>query len=275
MKLFLTIILIFSFVSNISADYSGKRILVTASTGALGEAISYSLAAEGYNMIIAGRNDERLEALKKRLEAKNRKITVDTAIIDFSNHKTIEESAKKFSKTQINGIVLITPRSILTKDDIPSSQEWSKAFAETFIEPLEVVRLFSPKLSNNSSIVVISGASSKNYLPNYPNTNVIKLAWVGEIKNLMHFFAPQKIRANVVSPGVILTQHHRDNIKKKATMNNITFDEQIARDTSSIPMKSYGTTDDVSSLVLFLLSNKAGHLNGTNILLDGGESNNY
>jgi 3-oxoacyl-[acyl-carrier protein] reductase len=251
-----------------------NRVMITAATGALGEAISNGLAAEGYELIIAGRNQTKLDDLQKRLQAKYKR-DIQTVIIDFSDTVTIEEAAKKLEQQAIKGLVLIGPRPSLSKNNIPSKEEWSKVFAETFIAPLEVIRLFSPQIQNNGSVVVIAGNSSKNYLPNYPNTNVMRLAWIGEVKNLVQFFAERKVRVNVISPGPILTSHHRDKIKEKSIANKISFEEQLARDVSSIPLKSYGATEDVVNIISFLLSRKSGHLNGTNTVLDGGESTAY
>jgi len=252
-----------------------NTIMVTAATGALGNAICEQLALEGYDLLIAGRNSEKTDALKKMLTSKYQEVHVQSVIIDFSDTKTIEDAAKQVSPDSIKGIVLIGPRPLLSKNDIPDKSEWAKIFAETFIAPLEVVRLFTPHLQDNSSIVVISGNSSKNYMPSYPNTNVIRLAWTGEVKNLAHFLGSRKIRVNAISPGVILTQHHIERIKIQAASNNVTFEEQLAKETAAVPLKSYGKTEDLGNLISFLLSEKSAHLNGTNTLLDGGESNAY
>ena len=267
--------LFFSIYVNASEHSPKNAIIVTAATGAFGNAVCSTLASEGYDLIIAGRNQQKLTDLENKLKTQYKDITIQSIIIDFSDVKTIEDAAKQISKISIHGIVLIGPRPVLSKDVIPSKEEWSQAFSETFIAPLEVLRLFGPQIQDNGSIVVISGNSSKNYLPSSPNTNVIRLAWSGEVKNLTHFFGGRKIRVNAISPGAILTQFHQEKIKEKALLNNLTFEEQLAKDTSAIPLKSYGKTEDVANLITFLVSAKSAHLNGANILLDGGESNAY
>jgi len=276
MKRKIGIMIVLLFLSTFfSIAEARNTIMVTAATGSLGNAICEQLALEGYDLLIAGRNPEKIDALRKMLTSKYQEVHVQSVIIDFSDTKTIEDAAKQVSPDSIKGIVLIGPRPLLSKNGIPDKSEWAKIFAETFIAPLEVVRLFRPHLQDNSSIVVISGNSSKNYMPSYPNTNVIRLAWTGEVKNLAHFFGGRKIRVNAISPGVILTQHHIERIKIQADSNNITFQEQLAKETAAVPLKSYGKTEDLGNLISFLLSAKSTHLNGTNTLLDGGESNAY
>ncbi len=273
-KIFCTFLL-FIFSINSSTYSQSNTIMITAATGAFGEAVSFSLAADGYNLIIAGRNQEKLDDLQKRLKAQYKQVSVQSIIIDFSDTKTIEDAVKHITNNSIKGVVLIGPRPLLSKNDIPSKEEWARTFSETFIGPLEVIRIFGPLIQGNGSIVIISGNSSKNYLSNYPNTNVMRLAWAGEVKNLVQFFANRKIRVNAISPGPIFTKHHEEKIKEKAESSKITVEEQLAKDTASIPLKAYGKPEDVTNLISFLLSNKSGHVNGTNILLDGGESTAY
>ncbi|MCC8484060.1 MAG: SDR family oxidoreductase [Rickettsia endosymbiont of Labidopullus appendiculatus] len=276
MRNFITIFtLIFCFSTYTIADSSSNTVLVTGSTGAFGEAISSSLASEGYNLLITGRNEKKLKSLKNKLQTKYPSTKVETLKIDFSDFKTIKAAANKTDGVSLKAVVLIGPRPSLRKNGFPSTEEWSEEFKKTFIAPLEVLRTFGEKIENNGSIVIISGSSSKNYLPNYQNTNVLRLAWIGEVKNLVQFFAVRKIRVNAVSPGIILTEYHKKRIEEKAKLNNTTFQAQLSLDTAAIPLRSYGHTDDVANLISFLLSDKSAHLNGSNILLDGGESTAY
>lgn len=72
----------------------------------------------------------------------------------------------------------------------------------------------------------------------------------------MYFFSPQKIQVNVISPIIILTQYHATNIKQHAQENGINFEEQVKKETSTIPLKSYRKVEDLAYLVSFLLSKK-------------------
>jgi len=184
--------IIYFFIFFLVIHAEGSTILVTAATGGLGEAISMHLASEGCDLILAGRNPVKLDALKSKIRNEYAGVELESVLIDFSDTKTIPESAIKFEKDSIDGIVLIGPRPSLSKKNIPSKEEWSACFNETFIAPLEVVRSFEEKIKDGGSIVVMSGSTSKSYMPNYPNTNVIRLAWTGEVKNLACFFGKRK-----------------------------------------------------------------------------------
>lgn len=270
-KGFSLFLLLFLFSSNSMA----KTVLITAATGSFGQAISNAFADEGYHLVLAGRNKHKLEQLKKDIKRKHTSIHISLAIIDFSNVSNISKNLFSRNIDMLDGVVLIGPRPALPKTEIPTPEEWSRNFNHCFIAPVETLKQLTVKLKQGASIVIISGNSSVNYLPDYPNTNVIRLAWTGEVKNLMHHFAPKKIRVNAISPGPILTQHHIQKIQKEANDRNITYTQRMDQKTKTIPLQKYGSLADVSNLVTFLVSQKSAHLNGTNIPLDGGFSNSY
>jgi len=66
---------------------------------------------------------------------------------------------------------------------------------DCFISPLEVVRVLKPRLKPESSVVIISGVASAYYIPAYANSNVLRVMWSAEIKNLAAQLAPQKVPA--------------------------------------------------------------------------------
>ncbi len=243
--------------------------LITAATGALGEAISTELAAQGHDLVLAGRNSEKLQKLQEKIKQQYPNSVIQTLVVDFSDLQTLQ-NLDQSSLPALEGVVLIGPRPDLPHQGIPSIAQWQKAFQETFIAPLETLRSLTPNLKAKGSIVVISGVTSKIHMPGYLNSNVIRLAWTGEVKNLVNVLANQNIRVNAVSPGPILTPHHHKRLQDKAAAGGRSFEEQLALESAAIPSGEYGKTEDVAQLVSFLLSAQAKHINGANIVLDGG-----
>lgn len=141
--------------------------------------------------------------------------------------------------------------------------------------PLETLKSFSNRLVDNSNVVVMSGLSSKYLLSGYSNTNVLRIAWNAEIKNLSKHFGKKNIRINAISPGIIMTNHHQDRIKLKAKKNGVSYEKQLELDSSIVPLNNFGKPIDVANLVSFLISTKSKHINGSNIALDGGQATSY
>lgn len=145
----------------------------------------------------------------------------------------------------------------------------------TFVGPLEVIKRFAPKLVNGSSIVIISGITSKIHLTNYFNTNVLRLTWFRKLKNLTNFLSYNSIRINSISPGIILTKFNIEKIQAKAIGNNISFKAHLDKDTECLPFKQYGQVKNISDLTMFLLNEKSLHINSENFALDKGQNNCY
>jgi NAD(P)-dependent dehydrogenase (short-subunit alcohol dehydrogenase family) len=192
-----------------------NTIMVTAATSELGQTICDHLGQQGYDLVATGRNQDKLDKLISQLKNNYPEINVSSAIIDFEEPNTIVSSVAKLDNIQLKGIVLIGPKPDLGNSAMPSKEQWQNAFYTTFVTPLETIRLFAPQLENNSSIVIISGITSHSYIPSYPNHNVMRMAWRGEVKNLAHAYAERGIRSNVISPWLITTPSKEKNLVKK------------------------------------------------------------
>ena len=245
------------------------HILVSAATGALGSEIAKKFASEGYNVVLLDRSNDKLIKLKKELEHQY-KINVQINVVDYNNFA----STKLQKLPRLSGAVIIPPRTIFKNKLIPEAAEWQLAVNEGFIGPLELIRNITDNMNSNSSIVIISGVTSKSYMPNYPNTNVIKQMWGGEVKNLCNQFAG-KIRFNVVSPGVILTDFNKSKITERGEKLGKPYEQQLIDETSVIPSRQYGKPEDVSSFIHYLIINAPSYLNCDNIALDGGINASY
>jgi NAD(P)-dependent dehydrogenase (short-subunit alcohol dehydrogenase family) len=81
--------------------------------------------------------------------------------------------------------------------------------------------------------------------------------------------APQGIRVNAVCPGPIDTRMIHD-ITKQVSPNNPEAVE--ARYAGSIPLRRFGTAEEVANVVLFLLSDLASNVTGSQYVVDGGRS---
>jgi 3-oxoacyl-[acyl-carrier protein] reductase len=260
---------------NSFADAS-KLYLITAATSGIGYSVCETLASNGHELILAGRDIKKLETLKTHLE-KSYKGKFEIATFDYTDIESIQNMGKTLENKKINGVVIIPPRPQIPTKDIPSPDQWSDMVKNCFAAPLEIIHQIIPSLQPEGSIVIIDGITSQQYIPAYANSNVLRLMWVGESKNLSYLaqLTSKKIRSNLVSPGAILTDFQINKIKSKALDAKRTYDEQLKLDTSDIPLERYGQPSDVANTVLFLLSNHSKHINGINLILDGGFNKSY
>lgn len=75
-----------------------KTFMVTAATGSLGKAICEKFALDGHNLVLAGRNEKKVEKLKRELAQKYPQILIYSVLIDFSKRKNIKQTCQNFFK---------------------------------------------------------------------------------------------------------------------------------------------------------------------------------
>ena len=241
----------------------GKTILITGASSGIGKATAIECSKMGANLIITGRNEDRLiETFNNLNEGCHKMIVADITNEDDSN--TI---VKKIPL--LDGVVHCAGVSghflflFLKKNDV------EKMFNINYFSTLYLMQsiIKSKKIKNNSSIVFITSTSGivSSYIGGslYSST---KGALNGLIKGLALELATKKIRVNSVMPSMINTP-----IMDNSPLSKEDFDN----DKELYPLKRYGTPEEVAYAVIYLLSDAAMWITGTNLLMDGGRSASY
>src|SRR3990167_432112 len=133
-----------------------RRLLITGATGEIGSSLSKFFSKQDIYLILAGRNIDKLNDLKKSLSPHTAEIVL--AQIDYndsSSYKNIENSIDN----KLNGVVLIPPRISQTQNCMLSKEEWIDVFQNVFINPLEFFKTLIPLLvsGGSSKVVILSG----------------------------------------------------------------------------------------------------------------------
>jgi 3-oxoacyl-[acyl-carrier protein] reductase len=81
---------------------------------------------------------------------------------------------------------------------------------------------------------------------------------------------PFGVRVNGIAPGYIATRMRWEVVQDRAAANGSTFDDEIADDVRSVPLRRYGTGADVAGAVAFLASEDASYITGHVIDVNGG-----
>lgn len=249
-----------------------KTYLITLATSGIGQATAEELASQGHNLILLGRDSDKLSTLSDSLRA-----NFGRPFPYFSSDYEKENFYPNFDSLsmQIDGLVIIPMRPQLPYNEIPTINEWEDVIRRSYLIPLEFIRRLHSRLNANGSIVVISGISSVDFVPQYANSNVIRLMWSGEIKNLASQLSSYGIRVNAVSPGLVSTQYTLNQLEKKGREQKKTLAQMIESTKATFPLGQIVTPQEVARAVHFLLSESAAAINGSNIRLDGGSSRSY
>ncbi|MEO8133410.1 MAG: SDR family oxidoreductase [Betaproteobacteria bacterium] len=259
-----------------------KTVLMTGATGGIGLAVCKRLAESGYSLLVCARDSARLQTLCAEL-SNTFPGKYSWLSVDMRNDDSINQFATELSATKVilDGAVLMPPQDPPTNDPLPTSEKWREILQNSFIGPLallkEVIAAMKPDLANGrrSKIVIVSGISSAQVMGHYALSNVIRCAWLAEAKTLAFALGDRGIHVNTLSLGGTLTPGYTASVQKRAANAGLTFEQRLDEETSNVPLRKYGSPDEVAAAVAGLLSDFSDHMTGLNILHDGGFTRAY
>jgi len=234
-----------------------KSILVTGASSGLGKQIALSLDEMGAQVIISGRNSERLQETFSLLRG-SKKICLQA---DLSDEKQIEEIALKVCS--LDGVV----HSAGVTSHIPArligSKQINEIFVINYLAPVFLTRqlIKKRKINKGASMVFLSSIATKH--PYFGGGIYIssKTAVEGYAKTLALELASDRIRVNVISPAVI----HTPMLDKTADTISVEALEKLR----AVHPLGFGSPEDVANTVAFLISDASKWITGENIRLGG------
>jgi len=237
---------------------NGKTIFVTGASSGIGRAIAIESSKMGANVIITGRNEERLKKTYYLLKGSGHGLIV----ADLSVKEDIERLHKELpvidGLVNCAGLTKVAPFSFATRDS------FEEVMNVNFFAPIELTRLLvkSKKISKGGSIVFISSITGV-YCSFVASSiySASKGAINGLVKGVALDLAPKGIRVNSVNPGMIETDILSD---------SAITEDQLKEDMKRYPLGRYGKPEEVANAVIYLLSDAASWTTGSNLLIDGG-----
>jgi len=242
-------------------NFTDKNVVITGGTTGIGLATAKAFINAGANVWITGRNAENLQ--KASAEINNPKLK--TVVSDTSNlagiavlEKSISESGSKLDVLFLNaGIAVFTTIDQVTEADFDAQ------FNTNVKGHFFTVQKLSPYLVNGASVIFTSStvATATNIGTSVYSATKGALNKIAQIA--ANEFAERKIRVNIISPGPIQTPGLEGVLNAEAK-------EQIATLTA---LQRLGQPYEIAKTVLFLASDDASFITGTEIVADGGYLN--
>jgi NAD(P)-dependent dehydrogenase (short-subunit alcohol dehydrogenase family) len=237
---------------------TGKTILITGASSGIGRSIAVECSKMGAEVIITGRNEDRLNETMSLMNGMSHKKIVS----DLSSENNISELVE--SLPLLDGVVHSAGIALPKPFHFYSNENIDLVMSVNFQAPLLITQLLfkSKKLTKQSSVVFISSISGV-WVSSFGSSlySASKGAINGLVKGLAIEFASREIRVNSVNPGMIDTNIYSE---------GIISEEQLKEDSKKYPLKRYGKPEEVAYAVIYLLSDASAWVTGSNLLIDGG-----
>jgi NAD(P)-dependent dehydrogenase (short-subunit alcohol dehydrogenase family) len=251
-------------MNNTPFSLNGKLILITGASSGIGRQCAITCSLMGASVVLLGRDRERLEETLSLMDNTDKHLL---CVVDLIEYDKVAEEIQKIvaEKGKLSGLVNCAGISTTLPLIAVSPQKMEQFFGTNVIGAVNLTR-FVIKASNFSdtggSIIFISsvmGVVGENGKSLYSMT---KGALIAAVKSMSVELAPKSIRINAVSPGVVETPMSKNAIYSRN-------EESLSKIKSLHPL-GLGQPEDVANACVFLLSDAARWITGTNLIVDGG-----
>lgn len=253
-----------------------KTAVVVGAGKGLGKAVAEALAAEGVNLAICGRDENRLveveEALRQRFG-----IRVAARPCDVTKREEIE-FFKRFVREQFGTCHILFTNAggpPPGKVDTFNTDDFRQALELNLLSAIELINAFLPFMKEQKwgRILASSSITVKQPIPTLALSNVSRVGLVAYIKSLARETAHLNISANVLAPGYIMTERVQKLLEERSVKEHITYEQAMQNLLNSIPAGRIGDPREFGALCAFLASEQAAFITGETFLIDGGMYN--
>lgn len=254
---------------------AGKVAVITGGGSGIGKGAALRLAMNGARIALLDRMTDKAEAVKRQIEELGGEAAVFET--DVSIPEMVEESINRaaerfgrvdivFANAGINGVW--APLEELTPE------EWDRTMSINLKGTFLTVKYAVPHLKQNGggSIIINSSVNGTRMFSNTGASaySASKAGQIAFMKMVALELAPFRIRVNAICPGATDTNIGQNTVVSES-LSAVSIPVVFPK--GNLPLTGRpGTIEQCGDLVLFLASDEASHITGTDIFIDGAES---
>lgn len=253
--------------------------LIAGGTSGIGLAAAKRLAVDGFAVAIGGRSADRAREAEAAVAAVAPGATVVAVPLDTGDDASVA-AAVDLVVTRLGALDAVVncvgsaPSG--TFDAVPSA-DWASALDSKVIGAVRVMQAALPHLRQSAAgrIVNVAGSAGKEPAAAMAVAGAANGAMLAMTRAAATQLAPEGIAVNAVAPGPTQTGRWDSLVHAAAARDSVSVEAADERMRSSMPTGRPTSPDEVAALIAFLLSLDAGHIMGTVITIDGGQSKGY
>jgi NAD(P)-dependent dehydrogenase (short-subunit alcohol dehydrogenase family) len=257
-----------------AGELAAKVALVTGAGSGIGRAAALLLAREGAEVGLVGRTESELEQVAGEIAAHGGRAHV--LVADVSDATQVEDAVARLQRrTQRLDIVFANAgvNGVWAPLEELSIEDWQETLAINLHGTFYTIKYAAPALKRQGGSVIV--CASVNGTRMFSNTGATayacsKAAQAALVKMLAVELGPHRVRVNVICPGAIDTEI--DDNTSRQHLDRLGLPVKFPEGQIPLTGKAPGKAAQVAELVLFLASERSGHISGSEIWIDGAQS---
>ena len=238
-------------MENKNFSLKNKRILITGASSGIGRQAAISFAARGAELVLTGRDTQRLQDTLDNLAGRGHQIfSGDLTSSEFRS--TLSEQAQK-----IDGLLHCAGKQKLCPVRQLNENFMNEIYNVNFLAPVMLTQglLQKNNINNGGSIIFLLSTAAHIGTSGVAPYSSMKAGLIGMIKCLALEVAKRKIRVNGISPSAVATP---------------IWDATLLENQKKRHPLGLGLPEDVANAAIYLMSNESRWITGTSLVMNGG-----
>jgi 3-oxoacyl-[acyl-carrier protein] reductase len=258
-------------------EFDNKVVVVTGGSRGIGRAIAAAFAREGAQTVLAASSAQNLAAVTKAIAEGSgphvlEPVTVAADLRELTGCEAVVAAVRERCKRcdiLVNNAGATQAGNFL---DLPDST-WIDGYALKLFGCVRMTRLLWPMLKETQGHVVnIIGIAARTPGADFLIGGSVNAAMANFSKGLAQLGKRDGVNVNVIHPGTTDTDRTQELLARRAAASGRAIEELRREILAKDGLRRLGHPDDIASVALFLCAERARHIQGTAIAIDGGAS---
>lgn len=246
-------------------DFSNATALIVGGGSGIGKEIAIALCKNGANVIITGRNEDKLNAVKEKIDILGKGLcsSISSDVRSEESVKSLMSTVSDFFSGKLNILVNSAGTNIRAPIEDVSLKDFQEVMDVNLTGTFLTTKLAHPLLAaaDYGRVINLASIFSTVTFPHRLSYSSSKGGVLLFSKTIALEWARQGITVNTISPGPLLTE-----INQKVLDDKKNYEKFCER----IPMRRFGEPHEIVTAALFLASPGSSYVTGSDIVVDGG-----